>query len=573
MLGRICALLLSLSPLVAMAGGAADQETPGMKAYDAIQALRQQGNKLIDDKGDPDAIRKAIGYFDQAIKMLDQPDIDELGNGNIYLKARRFDVELDLAQAYAALGEKNAAIDHLEAAARFSSFGGIMDTLIKFRPGLAALQSEPRFQRLVQENRALDRIWKHPAIATAYADTLSPGQRVAGLSLFWSEANFAFVYFDHVPDVDWDEKYLEFLPQVLAAQTTHDYYEVMMRFAPLLRDAHTNIYPPEAIAAQFYASPPIETALVDGHVLVLQVASPTVEKLGVHAGDEIAAIDGQPVREYAESHVRPYVSSGTPQDAAARMYGYALLHGDESKAMALTLRDSRGHERVVTVNRSHYGDAHWKEPAFFRDLGRGVVYVNLDQFENDHVDKEFDKAWPRIRAAKALILDVRDNGGGSSRYGEKILAYLTANSIPRTTNKQRSYSPVSRAQGFASITWQGLNSGPAHNERSDPFDGKVVVLIGPKTFSAAEDFVASFQLMHRGTLIGERTGGGTGQPLAFDLPGGGTARICAKRDEYPDGHTFVGVGIAPDIEVRPTVADVRANRDPVLVRAMADVLR
>jgi C-terminal processing protease CtpA/Prc len=78
----------------------------------------------------------------------------------------------------------------------------------------------------------------------------------------------------------------------------------------------------------------------------------------------------------------------------------------------------------------------------------------------------------------------------------------------------------------------------------------------------------AFELMQRGPLIGEPSGGSTGNPLQFELPGGGKARICAKRDTYPDGRSFVGKGIAPDILVAPTVADVRSGRDPVLERAL-----
>ena len=78
-----------------------------------------------------------------------------------------------------------------------------------------------------------------------------------------------------------------------------------------------------------------------------------------------------------------------------------------------------------------------------------------------------------------------------------------------------------------------------------------------------------FDAMKRGTLIGEATGGSTGQPLSFDLPGGGSARVCAKRDTYPDGREFVGKGIEPQITVAPTIEDIRAGRDPVLQRALA----
>jgi len=72
------------------------------------------------------------------------------------------------------------------------------------------------------------------------------------------------------------------------------------------------------------------------------------------------------------------------------------------------------------------------------------------------------------------------------------------------------------------------------------FRKPVAVLVGPRTFSAAEDFTAAFRNMRRGPIVAEPTGGSTGQPLFFDLPGGGAARVCTKRDTFPDGREFVG---------------------------------
>ena len=60
--------------------------------------------------------------------------------------------------------------------------------------------------------------------------------------------------------------------------------------------------------------------------------------------------------------------------------------------------------------------------------------------------------------------------------------------------------------------------------------------------------------MNRGTIIGTPSGGSTGNPITFDLPGGGWVQFCTKKDTYPDGTEFVGVGILPDIEVRETVS-------------------
>ena len=70
------------------------------------------------------------------------------------------------------------------------------------------------------------------------------------------------------------------------------------------------------------------------------------------------------------------------------------------------------------------------------------------------------------------------------------------------------------------------------------------------------------------TTMGEPTHGSTGQPLSLELPGGGSARISAKRDFYPDGREFIGRGVQPDIPVKATVEDIRAGRDVVLKKAL-----
>jgi carboxyl-terminal processing protease len=77
--------------------------------------------------------------------------------------------------------------------------------------------------------------------------------------------------------------------------------------------------------------------------------------------------------------------------------------------------------------------------------------------------------------------------------------------------------------------------------------------------------------MKRGRIIGEPSGGSTGQPLPFNLPGGGWARVCTKRDTYPDGKEFVGRGVQPQAVVHPTVSDVRAGRDTALEAALREL--
>ena len=104
--------------------------------------------------------------------------------------------------------------------------------------------------------------------------------------------------------------------------------------------------------------------------------------------------------------------------------------------------------------------------------------------------------------------------------------------------------------------------------RDDPFLGPVVVLTNVGTVSAAEDFLIPLHASGRATLVGGRTAGTTGRPLFIDLPGGAKVRICTKRDTYPDGREFVGVGVIPDVEIYPTPQDIADGRDAVLEKGI-----
>ena len=51
------------------------------------------------------------------------------------------------------------------------------------------------------------------------------------------------------------------------------------------------------------------------------------------------------------------------------------------------------------------------------------------------------------------------------------------------------------------------------------------------------------------------------------------ALICTKQDFFPDGREYVGFGIDPDIEVKPSIEDIFQNNDPVLQAAIKTILQ
>lgn len=562
----LCALMFISS--IAMAAPGKPLERAGdQKAY--MQGKRNAVQGSINERSTPEQLRAAAARFEDIIVELDHPAMRDLANGSTYLQAERLNNLIPLAEVYLRLGMKNKALEALEQSQRSSWLPIQFDKA----PAFGGLRDEPRFAAINARARLGATIFDTPTLAAGYKEKLSVEERIAGLSLFWHEARQHFVYFDHVPNLDWNKVYLDYLPRVMAAETTRDYYDVLMRLAPLLQDGHTNIYPPDALSSKYYSRPPIRTALIEDKVMVVRISSPSLEKI-IKVGDEIVAIDGQPVKAYAQQYVAPFVSSSTPQDNIVRMYTYQLLAGDAAKPVHLSLMGADGLQRDTSVQRGGYTDVS-KPPVFeFKLLKGNVAYIALDHFESDAGVQAFQKAWPVIQKAGALVIDVRNNGGGSTEFGHQILRHLTNKPVRGSVSYVRLDDPVIRAQHGNSVQWLRLGGDADERPRNaEVFTGPVAVLAGPRSFSAAEDFLLAFDQLQRGLIVGEASGGSSGQPLSFELPGGGMARICVKRDTYQDGREFVGKGIMPQIEARPTLQSVRTGEDPVLAAALLALTR
>lgn len=509
-------------------------------------------------------VQNATELLEEALRSLKEA---EQASGNPALRQESYNTLLPLAALYSRQGRKEQALDALDQA-RMVFWLPAAAQMLRNDSDFDALRNEPRFRAVLAASEVPQRLWKGPASDQSYKEKLTVEERIAGLTQFWAEARHSFVYFDKVPELDWNQVYMDYLPKVMAAQTTRDYYAVLRELAPLLKDGHTNIWVPGELNAEFEAVPPLRTALVEGRVLVAHVDDAALRER-VRVGDELLAIDGVAVHDYARLRVMPLVSAGAPQDRDFQTYTVGLLRGAAAEPLTLRLRAANGKQREEKIDRS--AGYHWPEAPEFRMLDNGVAYIRIEHFTDDSGLKAFDAALPHILKARALVIDMRRNGGGNGDIGYRILSYLTRKPLIGATSYVRGADSYMRASSGSMVNWQRMPDWQYALTREQVYDGPVAVLTGPQTYSAGEDFVLSFTIMQRGLTIGEATGGSTGQAINFTLPGGGAARICAKRDTFPDGREFVGIGVAPSIEVRQTVVALRAGRDLVLERALAEL--
>jgi carboxyl-terminal processing protease len=431
----------------------------------------------------------------------------------------------------------------------------------------AAANAQPKFNSTAYTQFYNNR-WEKLQYAPDTAEVnLTTDQKIAGLSKAWAEAKYNFANFDLIAHTNWDSVYQTFIPRVVAASNTEAYYKVLQQFYQNLRDGHSGIGMPARYWDRYQAALPLEFGWVEGKVIVTKNTSTDKADANIKAGMEVIRFNGQPVLEYIQKEISPYLSFSTPQDSTERIYRYELMPGKKGSSAAFTFRTAAGKPFSQTVKRvpaPHYFD---RFPlAYFTVLKDNIGYLQINSFNDTNVVKIFDSIFSAISKTDALVIDIRNNGGGNGNNGFEILGCLSAKPFFIGKTALRRYFVPGRE-------WGNVEQIEIIGDDWKPYKGKlyakpIVLLTGAATYSAAEDFTSAFRSISRGKVFGTATGGSTGQPVSFGLPGGGFGRVCAKRDYLWDGTEFVGIGIQPDVLVRPTIKGIAAGKDEVLEAAV-----
>jgi hypothetical protein len=243
-----------------------------------------------------------------------------------------------------------------------------------------------------------------------------------------------------------------------------------------------------------------------------------------------------------------YANYKDPNQLAARLAGdlQAAHHDDHLRVMSLPPHPEP--RRTDTT-----GAAQWEKEENARRLAEAqaanfsfvraeVLTGNIGYIRFDGFTGNVDEATPTVASAlrfvantRALIIDLRSNGGGSPWMVTRIESFF----FPERTHMN---DIVSRDEATIEM-W----TDPAKAEGLI-FSKPVYILACRGTHSAAEDFTYGMQSVHRAVVVGETTIGGAHPTRDFDIAFGIFAAIPGSRSLNPYTHTdWEGTGVRPDL--------------------------
>ena len=196
---------------------------------------------------------------------------------------------------------------------------------------------------------------------------------------------------------------------------------------------------------------------------------------------------------------------------------------------------------ILTIENRYLGNSYRIAGGMkYTILSDNIGYVYYEDFSRAVGEGNLDEMLAYFAPCNGIIFDVRDNGGGTLTYAERIAA--------RFTNEKVHTGYIMH------------KTGPGHNQFSQPkpvyvepsnrirWQKPVAVLTNRSAYSTTNEFANIMRYMPNAVLIGDRTGGGAGLPFTSELPNGWGVRFSAS-PHLDAEKNHIEFGIEPDIKI------------------------
>ena len=343
--------------------------------------------------------------------------------------------------------------------------------------------------------------------------------------------------------------------QIAGAATGDQMHGIIARSLLAFGDSHTFFIPP---LSAFQVDYGWEMQMIGDKCLVTSVATGSdAASKGLTPGDQALSVFDIPIRRDNIWEIKYLFRKLRPLKAIV-----VDLQLPGGKTQKVELFTNVRKTDWGTVNRIEEEQKYSKQ--FYSELSGEVFYWKMPGFDSG--EKGIDDMIKRVGSRAALILDLRGNGGGYEKTLMYLLGYFFDRDLKIGDRKGRKESKpiIARTRG------------------DRVFKGKLVVLVDSESASASELFARMVQLEKRGTVIGDVTSGSVTEARVFShdyfrrkgfqvSAVGVTYSLSLTVNDVimPDGKSLERVGVTPDEIILPAPADLAANVDAGLSRAIA----
>jgi len=364
-------------------------------------------------------------------------------------------------------------------------------------------------------------------------------------NLIFNKIKNVFPFLSKKDFLDFKNKYLLFYNKLDRFRSDEDFFIHLEKFFNSLKNSHTKLvnYPGKV----FFKPKGYSVIKCEDKFLLKKEA----------IVGEILLIDGQSPHKILNKYKRR-VAASTIQYKEQQALKFLLVSKDKSYVKIRLKAD--GKKRDLNLKRSLIKFVSWKEIIKAKILKDGIGYLKIitwiDREQNKKLIDEKLKYFSD-KKIKSLIIDVRDNAGGNSDMAKYLASHFFDKKVLFSITKIRK----NKKSFLLKTQYAYVEPNKTH------FSLPIILLINSNCLSSNEYFIAGLKDNKRAFLIGEKTGGGSGNPKFFEIPfKDSSLRISISTWQYfrANKKRLEGCGVWPHLVVKETCEDLEKGDDGVL---------
>ncbi|MBK8722462.1 MAG: S41 family peptidase [Saprospiraceae bacterium] len=201
---------------------------------------------------------------------------------------------------------------------------------------------------------------------------------------------------------------------------------------------------------------------------------------------------------------------------------------------------------------------------FYHNWIDSIGYIYYGSFSSNFSTEETNYIFKKYKSAKGLIIDVRDNGGGSTNN--------LLNLVGRFVKNKTWIGCTSEKTGFATNDFSNSKDIFVYPQGNYQFnETPIIVLTNRRCYSATSFFAAFMSTLPNVTIVGDKTGGGSGIPISSELPNGWSVRYSASKTINTEGLDFE-LGVNPDYFIQTGPNEELEKKDALIEKGKELIL-
>jgi C-terminal processing protease CtpA/Prc len=380
--------------------------------------------------------------------------------------------------------------------------------------------------------------------------------RIVEFFRFWNLVEYFYPHKYKIQE-DWNNLLTETIPEILNCKNHTSYHLIYVKLLEKMKDSHAYFHSQPLNAYFGMKVTPVVSKYSEGKLIITEYKDKKLaNENNLFVGDIISKINNRTIDEIFEKKKKYIIAANDAKKMKIfTNLDYFFTSSKDTVSVTIERESKIFNNTIKTYYRKELDKTNKEtidEKIKWKKLENNIGYFNMKNSDVPDVEEIYEN----LKNSKAIIFDIRNY---PNYFGKEIVEKFGKS---KKVSAKNIYADLDYPGKFY---WKDIAYGT--EKEISPYNGKIIILVDENSQSRSEWTAMQLQTLENSFIIGSQTAGSDGELLKYKINDIETA-FTINGVFYPNKDETQGCGIKIDVEIKPTLKGLKANKDEVLERAI-----